>query len=200
MIWRIPGISLNLHYPKEDDGELYTACPIIKGSRGIEPLNPLPQRRIRLTLPAYLCLKTALRRSEIREYYSMGFGTLPAPLAYPDVAGFLPVAFDAVAFQHQMTVIDTDITGKSACGYSALSAYLRNREVGGSVQLQRRAVFRFRLRLAASCPVTWLLRHCFPRFISGLPASCYVAKWYMCRFPSKKERRWCISLSYLFIF
>ena len=69
MIWRIPGISLNLHYPKEDDGELYTACPIIKGSRGIEPLNPLPQRRIRLTLPAYLCLKTALRRSEIREYY-----------------------------------------------------------------------------------------------------------------------------------
>lgn len=72
MIWRIPGISLNLHYPKEDDGELYTACPIIKGSRGIEPLNPLPQRRIRLTLPAYLCLKTALRRSEIREYYKMG--------------------------------------------------------------------------------------------------------------------------------
>ena len=71
MIWRIPGISLNLHYPKEDDGELYTACPIIKGSRGIEPLNPLPQRRIRLTLPAYLCLKTALRRSEIREYYTM---------------------------------------------------------------------------------------------------------------------------------
>lgn len=70
MIWRIPGISLNLHYPKEDDGELYTACPIIKGSRGIEPLNPLPQRRIRLTLPAYLCLKTALRRSEIREYYT----------------------------------------------------------------------------------------------------------------------------------
>lgn len=70
MIWRIPGISLNLHYPKEDDGELYTACPIIKGSRGIEPLNPLPQRRIRLTLPAYLCLKTALRRSEIREYYN----------------------------------------------------------------------------------------------------------------------------------
>lgn len=69
MIWRIPGISLNLHYPKEDDGELYTACPIIKGSRGIEPLNPLPQRRIRHTLPAYLCLKTALRRSEIREYY-----------------------------------------------------------------------------------------------------------------------------------
>ena len=73
MIWRIPGISLNLHYPKEDDGELYTACPIIKGSRGIEPLNPLPQRRIRLTLPAYLCLKTALRRSEIREYYSVSF-------------------------------------------------------------------------------------------------------------------------------
>lgn len=71
MIWRIPGISLNLHYPKEDDGELYTACPIIKGSRGIEPLNPLPQRRIRLTLPAYLCLKTALRRSEIREYYTV---------------------------------------------------------------------------------------------------------------------------------
>ena len=70
MIWRIPGISLNLHYPKEDDGELYTACPIIKGSRGIEPLNPLPQIRIRLTLPAYLCLKTALRRSEIREYYN----------------------------------------------------------------------------------------------------------------------------------
>lgn len=74
MIWRIPGISLNLHYPKEDDGELYTACPIIKGSRGIEPLNPLPQRRIRLTLPAYLCLKTALRRSEIREYYSLQSG------------------------------------------------------------------------------------------------------------------------------
>lgn len=71
MIWRIPGISLNLHYPKEDDGELYTACPIIKGSRGIEPLNPLPQRRIRHTLPAYLCLKTALRRSEIREYYKV---------------------------------------------------------------------------------------------------------------------------------
>lgn len=75
MIWRIPGISLNLHYPKEDDGELYTACPIIKGSRGIEPLNPLPQRRIRLTLPAYLCLKTALRRSEIREYYTQTKGT-----------------------------------------------------------------------------------------------------------------------------
>ena len=74
MIWRIPGISLNLHYPKEDDGELYTACPIIKGSRGIEPLNPLPQRRIRLTLPAYLCLKTALRRSEIREYYTLNVG------------------------------------------------------------------------------------------------------------------------------
>lgn len=31
----------------------------------------LPQRRIRLTLPAYLCLKTALRRSEIREYYTL---------------------------------------------------------------------------------------------------------------------------------
>lgn len=60
-------------YPKEDDGELYTACPIIKGSRGIEPLNPLPQRRIRLTLPAYLCLKTALRRSEIREYYILSW-------------------------------------------------------------------------------------------------------------------------------
>lgn len=92
MIWRIPGISLNLHYPKEDDGELYTACPIIKGSRGIEPLNPLPQRRIRLTLPAYLCLKTALRRSEIREYYNSrlpnlcrlaGFQLLNLPLHYP---------------------------------------------------------------------------------------------------------------------
>ena len=76
MIWRIPGISLNLHYPKEDDGELYTACPIIKGSRGIEPLNPLPQRRIRLTLPAYRCLKTALRRSEIREYYKKAMQAL----------------------------------------------------------------------------------------------------------------------------
>ena len=31
----------------------------------------LPQRRVRLTLPAYLCLKTALRRSEIREYYTV---------------------------------------------------------------------------------------------------------------------------------
>lgn len=65
--------------------------------------------------------------------FGMSFGALSAPLAYLDVTGFLPVAFDAVAFQHQMTMVDTDITGKSAGGYSALSAYLRNREVGGSI-------------------------------------------------------------------
>lgn len=43
MIWRISGISLNLHYPKEDDGEPYTACPIIKGLRGIKPLILYPK-------------------------------------------------------------------------------------------------------------------------------------------------------------
>lgn len=26
-----------MHYPKEDDGEHYTACLLIKGLRGIEP-------------------------------------------------------------------------------------------------------------------------------------------------------------------
>ena len=91
MIWRIPGISLNLHYPKEDDGELYTACPIIKGSRGIEPLNPLPQRRIRLTLPAYLCLKTALRRSEIREYYTYITITLVHNTEHESVLDFVSI-------------------------------------------------------------------------------------------------------------
>lgn len=65
--------------------------------------------------------------------FGMGVGTLPAPLAYLDVDGFFLTALDAVAFQHQMTMIDTDITGKSAGGYSALSAYLRSREVGGSI-------------------------------------------------------------------
>lgn len=34
---------INLHYPKEDDGERYTACPIIKGLRGIEPLILYPK-------------------------------------------------------------------------------------------------------------------------------------------------------------
>lgn len=32
-----------MHYPKEDDGERYTACPIIKGLRGIEPLILYPK-------------------------------------------------------------------------------------------------------------------------------------------------------------
>ena len=80
---------------------------------------------------SFLC--AAVTRRDGLLVFGMGVGTLPTPLAYLDVTGFFPVAFDAVAFQHQMTMVDTDITGKSAGGYSALSAYLRSREVGGSI-------------------------------------------------------------------
>lgn len=58
-----------------------------------------------------------------------------------------------------MAVVDADITGKSADGDSALPTNIHVGEVGGSVQLQRRAVFGFRLRLAASCPVAFGIFH-----------------------------------------
>lgn len=65
--------------------------------------------------------------------FGMGFRSLSPPLIHLDVSGFLPVAFDAVAFQYQMPVVGIDIAGKSIERYFALPAYLRSREVGGSI-------------------------------------------------------------------
>ncbi|MFV0323547.1 MAG: hypothetical protein ACK5LF_04090 [Bacteroides xylanisolvens] len=46
-----------------------------------------------------------------------------------------------------------DIAGKSVERNLILPTYLNIGEVGGSVQLQRRTIFRFRFRFAVSCPV-----------------------------------------------
>lgn len=89
--------------------------------------------------------------------FGMGFGPLSASLIYLDLAGFLQIAFDTIAFQHQVAMVGADIAGKSVERNSALPAYFDIGETGGSVQLQRRAIFGFRLRLAPSYPLTFFL-------------------------------------------
>ncbi|MDB0695166.1 hypothetical protein [Bacteroides xylanisolvens] len=63
----------------------------------------------------------------------MGLWSLSTPLVHLDAVRFLPAALDAVAFQHQMPMVDTDITGESADGNPTLSANLGNGEVCGGI-------------------------------------------------------------------
>lgn len=102
--------------------------------------------------------RTVTRRDGLL-VFGVGCGMLPAPLVHLDAIGFLRAALDAVAFQHQMAMVGTYIAGESAKGHPALPTYLGSGEVGGSVQLQCRTIFRFRLRLARSCSVAFVLCH-----------------------------------------
>lgn len=64
--------------------------------------------------------------------FGVCFGTLSA-LTYFYTVGFLLTAFDTIAFQHQMTMVNTDIPGESAERNSTLPTYLDIGEVGGSI-------------------------------------------------------------------
>ena len=65
--------------------------------------------------------------------FGVSSGKLTAPLIHLDAARFLPAALDAVALQHQMTVVNTDITGKSVERDFAPPAYLDSGEVGRGI-------------------------------------------------------------------
>ncbi len=65
--------------------------------------------------------------------FGMSFRPLSTPLVYLDAVRFLPAAFDTVAFQHQMPMVDTYITGESADGNTALPANLGNGKVCGGI-------------------------------------------------------------------
>ena len=75
----------------------------------------------------------AVTRRDSLLVFGMGLWSLSTPLVHLDAVRFLPAALDAVAFQHQMPMVDTDITGESADGNPTLSANLGNGEVCGGI-------------------------------------------------------------------
>lgn len=99
----------------------------------------------------------AVARCDSLLVFGMGRRQLSPPLVQIDAFCFFRAAFDTVAFQHQMAMVGTYITGKSVDGNPTPSAYLYIGEVGGCVQLQSRAVFRFRLQSNSPGTVAWTI-------------------------------------------
>lgn len=89
--------------------------------------------------------------------FGMGRRQLSPSLVQIDAFCFFRAAFDTVAFQHQMAMVGTYITGKSIDGNPTPSAYLYIGEVGGYVQLQSRTILRFRLRSNSPGTVAWTI-------------------------------------------